>query len=1171
MLFINISAIYYTNSILNHRLKTLSNISTYSEIDGAAYSTNFVFDEILQFPVWSIAQAETGEIILATRKGIFIFDGQHSQLVDIGTIPYIVVKEPESKTIFLGCNNGFGYLKRDSKGNYKYVAMYKSGETGNVFSKIEIADKKVWFYNEEKILCASLENLSKLKEIVLPSSLPMKGIFVLSEKIYAVDPTLGIIDVSDMKVIVIPNTSELSKTNVLFGIAWAANNSVIIGTNDNKFYQFDGKNLNPYIIESSDYVRESVVAGGTELDENRFVIYTLEGGAVLVRKSDGQTLATLNYRTGLPEDEIYATALDKENGLWLSHASGLTRIDFDLPVKNYSIFPGIEGSIASIYKSDTSLYIGASDGLFYLTKLKDFKEIEILEKKQIKTFPKKKEEQSKTDDNKPEQNNINQTEPEEKLSLKERWKKWKNRKKSDENIPDENTKNENKSNPNSSDLTNTNTGNTTKKEIPKIKTVVVSKKIYELQSVKNIFKKIEGVKGKVKQIIDFGGGLLAETNSGLYFIKGEKVSELIVKQYINDIYYENGSEQAFVSAGNKIYRIVSAAPNVTIEELNCEGGVLDNISSIAQYENSIWAGSRNSVFRLTEDKSNHFEIHKYLITTQLPEKITVRRNNNSILFFSSDKIFQYNKHSDSIVENHQFDKYLTTKSVFFYPQQGINMIINGKDFIFLSKKEDTKAKLKFLKLFERLNLYYQDSQQNIWFTNEKNQLYQIQNSATDSSTNQNFNVHIQNIVLNESDTLSNLSEIKMNHDFGNLHVQVSAPFYLKQNSVEYYYQIIEKNDTTFVPSLGSKIIFSHLAPGRFSIQIKAQNILGQTSKPVNLKLKIKPPFSQSWWFITLIVLGTLILGLGITNYLHRRREIMMQKRNEELEEVVLRRTTEIRKQNHEIRTKNDAILVQSEKIERQNQEIQAGVRYASLIQKAILPYTDEIENLFTGYFIFYEPRDIVSGDFYWLKTIGNKVFLVAADCTGHGVPGGFLSMLGISFLNEIVSEINITQNQLTAGQILDKLREKVITSLHQTADSKTKDGMDIALVIIDRDSMEMEFAGAYNPLFIYREDQIFELKADRMPIAFFRLQKNFQTQYFQLQKNDSLYLFSDGLLDQFGGPDNQRFMRTRFKQLLSYVHNLPPDEQKNMIEEIFHRWQADNARVDDVLLFNLTI
>jgi serine phosphatase RsbU (regulator of sigma subunit) len=180
-------------------------------------------------------------------------------------------------------------------------------------------------------------------------------------------------------------------------------------------------------------------------------------------------------------------------------------------------------------------------------------------------------------------------------------------------------------------------------------------------------------------------------------------------------------------------------------------------------------------------------------------------------------------------------------------------------------------------------------------------------------------------------------------------------------------------------------------------------------------------------------------------------------------------------------------------------------------------------------------------------------------------------MLGISFLNEIVSEINITQNQLTAGQILDKLREKVITSLHQTADSKTKDGMDIALVIIDRDSMEMEFAGAYNPLFIYREDQIFELKADRMPIAFFRLQKNFQTQYFQLQKNDSLYLFSDGLLDQFGGPDNQRFMRTRFKQLLSYVHNLPPDEQKNMIEEIFHRWQADNARVDDVLLFNLTI
>jgi serine phosphatase RsbU (regulator of sigma subunit) len=1180
-LILNSAAVFFSQSVYKNlrTKKRVHNQDTLS-VEGSPFLSNFSFDEIIQFPVWSVVQDNSDEMILATRKGILIYDGQKEQLYNIGKVPYVLAKEPNTKTIFVGCSNGFGYLEKEKTGNYKYIPLNNTNENGNVFSKIEFTQDKVWFYNEEKIVCIPLKHLKRQKEITLPTAGTMKGIFKFADKMYAVDPVMGIIDITNQQVEIVPNTGQLCQTEILLSVAFNDRKSVILGTAANKFYVFDGTQLSDYHPESSDYVNESVLSGGVDIDENRFIVTTLEGGAVVIQKNNGATLYTLNFRTGLPEDEIYAAAVDNNMGIWLSHASGLTLVDFNLPVKNFSIFPGIEGSIASVFKSDTTLYVGASGGLFYLTKLKDFKEIEILEKKQIQNSTVKEETQDNLENIDNQKKNEVKTETDEssqdqKLSLKERWKKWRNRKKdSDQNS--ESTDNlevkkddKKKDEPEKKEEPKK---NPQRKSNTKVKTVVVSKKTYELQSVKNIYKRIEDVKGKVKQIIDFSGGLLVETNTGLYFVLKGKVSEIISNQYINALDFDQNSNEATALVNDKIFKIRSESKIPKAEELNIEKGILESGNSIAKIENSIWVGGRNNVYRLSPDENENFQIRKYFVATQLPEKITVRQNNENILFFSSDRIFKYDAKTDSITENHEFDKYISAKSIFLFPQKNVNLILTGKKIVFISNTPRKDALLNYLKLFNRMNLFYSDSQNNIWFTNEKNQLFKIQNTGGDSTvTELKFQAHIKNLILNNTDTLKNMSDLNLDYNFGNLTVNLSAPFYLKQNSVDFGYQILEKNDTTFVQSGSSEISFSHLAPGKFTIQLKAKNILEETSPSVGLKIKIKPPYWQSWWFISLIVLSILIFGLGFVSILYRRREKIMKRKNDELEAEVQKRTSEIRQQNQEIQRINEEIVLQSDKIEKQNLEIQAGIRYASLIQKAVLPYTEEIENLFAGYFIMYEPRDIVSGDFYWLKHIGKKVFLVAADCTGHGVPGGFLSMLGISFLNEILSETNFSQHPISAGQILDKLREKVIASLHQSSESKTKDGMDIVLVIIDQETLNMEFAGAYNPLFLLRGDDVIEIKADRMPIGYYRIRKNFETQIVQLQKDDCLYMFSDGLIDQFGGPDKQRFMRTRFKQLISEVHDLSMEEQKSIIEEIFMRWQAENSRVDDILLMGVKI
>lgn len=268
------------------------------------------------------------------------------------------------------------------------------------------------------------------------------------------------------------------------------------------------------------------------------------------------------------------------------------------------------------------------------------------------------------------------------------------------------------------------------------------------------------------------------------------------------------------------------------------------------------------------------------------------------------------------------------------------------------------------------------------------------------------------------------------------------------------------------------------------------------------------------------------------------------------------------KQIKKIRTANKLLAYQKK-------QITDSIEYASRIQTAILPPSDYIRKFIPEHFILYKPRDIVSGDFYWITHKDNKTIIAVVDCTGHGVPGAFMSMLGFAFLNEIVNK----ETELKASSILNQLRNYVKASLHQTGkEGEAKDGMDIALCIIDPDNLTMQYSGAYNPLYLIRNKEFISLKADRMPIGIYINEKeSFTNHIIEIQKDDVIYIFTDGYIDQFGGSDMQKFKMVNFRKLLISIKEKPLDKQKQILEQKFTDWRGTCEQIDDVLVMGIKI
>lgn len=656
----------------------------------------------------------------------------------------------------------------------------------------------------------------------------------------------------------------------------------------------------------------------------------------------------------------------------------------------------------------------------------------------------------------------------------------------------------------------------------------------------------------------------------------------IINESVNCLFYSTDNKLwTGTNSGIKEYN------GIELLTTNENNGLINNeIQTITEdKEGYIWLGTLNGLVKLKRKKTKeldntYFDEEEGLMNKQIHSLYYTKDHKLFIGTFGGG-IYQFDLNStDSLpIQKASFNSELISQNIFSITEVNDSLLIVGTD----------KGISKVYK--EQSNYYVQNIGINDGFTrgevllnaaimkpggsclfgtNEglfKLQYNKSKENDLPRTTITNIRLFYENVdwqTLTESKTnWFNLPQnLELSYNENHLSFDFISFNYNNPEKVQYSHQL-EGFESSWSPlSTVSSVTYPNLPSGSYTFKVKATSDKQHWSQVSEYKIVISPPFWQTIWFYILVTITILLTFY----YYIKARERKHIRRSLKLERIVQERTREIAEQKDRIEQQHKTVL-------EQKKEITDSIQYAQRIQKAVLPAIEKLNNNTADNFILFKPRDIVSGDFYWIEEINNKLIFTAADCTGHGVPGAFMSMLGISGLNKIVNEAKIE----SPDQILGMLRSNIINAMKQTGSiSENKDGMDMALCCYDIDTQKLYFSGANNPLLVIRNGELLEFKGDSMPVAIYVKMDDFTLHSIDIQKGDTLYMFSDGFPDQFGGPKGKKFKIRAFKNLLLSIQDLTMADQRQKLDTTITDWMNEidhygnsQEQIDDICVIGV--
>lgn len=1076
---------------------------------GSPLLTHFTESREIENQSWAICQDDNNVMLFANRKGILSFDGQEWQVSKLSAIPYTMQKNISDGKIYIGGENGFGCLEKDHTGSYKYNSLLTDSVQTGIITRIIFKDTIAWLYSDQIVCRFNLQ--TRRPGLFLPAGreFPFTGMFINSGKAFINVMGKGLFRVDGDSLFPIVTGYLTENKDVLFALPYNEA-MVLLGLSDGTLTLFDGIKYYDFKISDDGYLKGNSLSEGIVLGDTAYAFSTLEGGSLVVEKSTGKVLFTINNQNGLPDDEVFAIGSDNSGGLWLSHQSGLTRADLGIPVSNMSVFPGLKGNLTYAMRHNRELYVATSEGVFYLAQVKNYSTEEVLVKN-VNSAPVPSPPYVSSD--------VHHQGSNRKNTIRRIFGGRIFEQRSPEPEPE-----------------------VPVKKLSQPADKYTRRKVSRLKSVNHTYKKIEGLNEKCRQLVSTPHGILAATNKGLYVIKEHKAILVIPERYIHFISWQPLNGKYFIATGNGYYSVTNT-DNTWVSDLPDPKFSGSLYSIFQEGENSLWMGGDNIAYKADFKSGKDSIIYSsYKLNNEFPDHYILKLINDTVSIFTESGIHFYNKTSDTFIPyNIPTDRGQENLS-YSFPVSNISLVrYNNEWYAPGSGTEIEDRELAILKIFDNL-VSVQVDNNNLWIIDDNTKLYNIDRTKT-SGFKSDIEVFIKGIS-NERGIALNLQNLKFDRGDNVINFNIVAPGYLKQNTTRYQYFIDEQMSEWSDWSVNTSYVVSIARPGDYVLSIRAKDVWGNISQPQSVTFTVKPPFTRTLLFYLLT--GVLLLGIIITIIRFRERQLV--NKNRILEQKVRERTAEI---------------------EARKEEITASIAYASRIQRAMLPMEALFRESFSDYFIFFKPRDMVSGDFYWIGEDSKSIFFTVADCTGHGVPGAFMSTMGISTLNEIIAN---NQN-LKANTVLDLLREKTKRSLHQTGkEGEATDGMDIAFCVLDKKKNILQYAGAYNPLFISQKGEIKEYKADRMPIGIHYGEESAFTNYvINLTKGDTIYLFSDGFTDQFGGPEGEKYKKSNLKKLLSEIYYRPMVEQRNILEAELEKWKGDADQIDDITIIGVRI
>ncbi len=611
--------------------------------------------------------------------------------------------------------------------------------------------------------------------------------------------------------------------------------------------------------------------------------------------------------------------------------------------------------------------------------------------------------------------------------------------------------------------------------------------------------------------------------------------------------------------------------------------------------NNIWVANVNNVVKklLLNTKMNSVTVTNYGEYQGLGGngRNYIFNIEDTVLVATTNGIYEYNKDNDEFIECEKFNKLIGKNT------QVLSMIKNAEGNIYY-KHVRKKSKQNSDDIYELGELIKQKDGS---YKNYKTPFYRLRNSIYSLNllpfeklsvgalkgfvlyqhNNKDYSTPYQAMIrsveivskdsvifagahTDSSGVVCNVqntdNEPVIDFEYNDIMFTFSAPFFDHSESNLYKF-ILEGNDKAWSSwKTNNYRDYSNLREGSYVFRVKAKNVYEQESREAVFRFTIRPPWYRTIWAILFYIIVIILVIWGIVRLSVRR----LRKQKEHLEQIVKERTVEITQKNEQLEEKNKTI-------ESKNKSITASITYAKRIQEAMLPLLERIDQSLDNYFILFKPRDIVSGDFYWFAEKNGKLIFTAVDCTGHGVPGAFMSMIGSEILTTIVSK-GITK----PSEILDTKDRYVKKALKQDK-TENQDGMDMSLCTIDKEKKIVEWAGAKNPLIYIQNDELVHLKGSPRGIGGYQIisdteEDDFTNHIISYANAETyFYIFSDGFQDQFGGPKERKFMIKRLKKLIFENYKKPMQEQQQIFNSVIEKWMVNTNQTDDILLIGFKL
>ncbi len=1104
----------------------LSFITYTQEFISSAYHKNFEVKEYDAQPQnWEVIQDNRGIMYFANTECVLEYDGTNWRKIKTNFAVRSVVLDSKNRIYVCGTGD-FGYLTPDKIGEMKYISISSRIDTSKLKTppdvwSIKIKNNEIYFQtpkkifkfspysNKDSIFDDSKENLDKIK--VFKTKKEFINIFYKKNKIIVLEDDGYLSYLENDKLIETPYNKFFTKKEKIKDLNKFDNNKLLFAFSEKLMIYDEIKDtLLNFKTDADDFLKKNLIYSCKRISNNKFSIGTRNGGVIIINKN-GKVLDIFNKENILKDNTCF-NQMHKDGISWFTLNIGISKIETGSAFRFLGEKNNVGSPILSIIKHKKILYISSFAGISYLEmdKIKD--------------------------------------------------------------------------------------------KTKEIKFIEIPNTIQPVWDFQKFYTKKDTI-------------LFAAKTDGLFIVKKDKLEKISSDSYITIKQSLLDTNKLFTGSRKRIELLEYKNSKFKLTKIANLGGIILSIEEIPN--GNIWVGTYfNFVFQLKKKNksdnlpiSEQYELCHYDTSNNLPTgRIKTYFVNNEIIFTTDKGIYKFDDKKEKFYKTDDYGKLFgKEKENPIYDlliRKNGDIIADGNSILRKQKDNSYITDRMFSRRLSSIMTasMYELSDSIVLFGTSTNGLF-IYNTKIDTRRLDYYNTSIREVICgqdsllffgtnykiqNDSILMSTLKQEKhlipiLNYENNSLNFTYASQFYEAQEEIKYSYKLegFDKEWSKWTDV--TKKEYTNLYEGKYIFKVKAKNLYKDESKIGIYEFEILPPWQRTnLAYLSYIILGFIFIFIIVKLYTRR-----LKQQNVKLENIVQERTKEVVKQNEQIMEKNaeleqqkeeiltqsEELLIVNEEITLKNEMITSSITYAKTIQKAILPIDENMKKYF-DFFNIFRPKDIVSGDFYWFTKlkIENKFFIFVAvvDCTGHGVPGAFMSMIGSRLLSEIVKERKI----IDTAKILELLDDGIKKSLKQ-AQTENNDGMDLCLCRFEKieNEINVNFSGAKRPLFIFRNEnnKIETIKPDRRSIGGAKEKRkivNFTSKQTVIFEKDIIYLTTDGYIDQ-NNALRKRFGTKQFFEIVQENADKSFFEQKNILEKALDNWQKDESQRDDITVMGI--